>query len=98
MPITLNRKVRFSHPDFVYTGTNYTEFLFGSIGLKVNADIRIEVAWSTQDTEMIFLASDDSIERTDGGSYIEDGFLAGDTIVITGTVSNNFTTTINSIS
>ena len=97
--ITLNRKVRFSHPDITYSVTNYTEYLFGAIGMKVNADIRIEVAWSTEGVNMTFAASDDSIERLDGASnFILDGFKDGDTIAITGTASNNITTTITSIS
>lgn len=98
MAITLNRKVRFSHPDITYSGTNYTEYLFGSIGLKVNADIRVEVAWSTEDVNMKFLASDDSIERLDGNTFVVDGWREGDTIVIESTVSNNMTTTVSSIS
>jgi len=100
MAVTLNRKVRFTHPDFTYVGTTYTEYLFGSIGLKVNAEIRIEVAWSTEGVNMKFLASDDSIQRLDGGlsSFIADGFRIGDTIAVTGTASNNGTYTISEIS
>lgn len=97
--ITLNRKVRFSHPDFTYTGNNYTEFLFGSIGLKVNAEIRVEVAWSTQSVNLKYLTTDDSIERLDGGlaSFITDGFKIGDSITVTGTVSNNATYTVSKV-
>lgn len=99
--IDLNRKVRFSHTDFTYAGSpTYTEYLFGSIGLRVTADIRVDVHWETEDTNMKFLASDDSIQRLDGGlsSFLVDGFKEGDTIVISGTASNNMTTTITSIS
>src|SRR3989304_8927276 len=96
--ITLNRKVRFTHPDFSYGGTNYTEYLLGSVGLKVNADIRVEVAWSIENVNMRYLASDDSIERLDGNTFVADGFKQGDTIVIESTASNNMTTTISSIS
>lgn len=92
--ITLNRKVRFSHADFTYAGTNYTEFLFGSIGLKVKAEIRIEVKWSTEDVTFVFLASDRTITRTDSGSFITDGFHVGDTITISDTSLNNKSTFI----
>lgn len=99
--IELNRKVRFSHTDFTYAGSpTYTEYLLGSVGLRVTADIRIDVHWETEDTNMKFLASDDSIQRLDGGlsSFLVDGFKEGDTIAISGTASNNMTTTITSIS
>ena len=97
--ITINRKVRFSHPDFTYTGTTYTEYLFGSVGLKVNADIRIDVHWKIENANMQFRTSDDSIERLDRwlGSFIDSGFQAGDTITVSGTVSNNGSWTINSV-
>ena len=97
--ITLNRKVRFSHPDFTYTGTNYTEYLFGTVGFKINADIRIDILWSTEDINMRFRASDDSIERLDqwSTSFIRDGFRSGDTITVSGTVSNNGSWTISSV-
>ena len=98
--ITLNRKVRFSQADFTYTGSpNYTEYLFGSIGAKITADIRVEVAWSTEGVNMIFDGTADTIERADGGigSWINDGFRIGDTVVFTGTVSNNVTTTITDL-
>lgn len=89
---------RFYYPDYSYSGTAYTDFLFGSIGDKVRAETTFEVHWETLDTNMTFLASDDSIERNDGNSFVADGFKTGDTIVITGTASNNTTTTISSIS
>lgn len=94
--IKLNRKVRFSHPDFTYTGTNYTEYLFGSVGLKVNAEIRIDISWSTLSVNMAFDGTLDTIQRLDGGldSWISDGFKIGDTVTFTGSVSNNITTTI----
>lgn len=101
--IKLNRKVRFSHPDYDAGYDNlfaiYTEYLFGSIGLKVNADIRVEVSWGTEDVNMEFSA-DGSIERLDGGlsSFILDGFKEGDTFIISGTALNNVTGTINSFS
>lgn len=98
MPITLNRKVRFSHPDFTYTGANYTEFLYGSLGLKVNADIRFEVAWGSYDINAVFETTGDTITRNDSGSFWLDGFHIGDTITIQNTVSNNISTTITDIS
>jgi hypothetical protein len=97
--ITLNRKVRFSHPDFTYTGTTYTEYLYGAIGFKVNADIRVDIHWEVEDVNMQFRASDDSIERLDdwSPSFIRDGFKAGDTITVSGTVSNNGSWTISTV-
>ena len=88
--ITLNRKVRFSHPDFSYSGTAYTEYLFGSVGLKVNADIRVDVEWKIEAVNMTFDGAADTVEILDGiSSWITEGFQVGDTIVFTGTVSNN---------
>lgn len=95
--IELNRKVRFSHPDFNYSGTTYTEYLFGSIGLKVNADIRVEVSWGTEDVNMIFYAATNTIERIDGGSFLVDGFRDNESLVITGTSLNNWTIGTNAI-
>src|SRR3990167_10199806 len=48
---------------------------------------------------MQFRTSDDSIERLDRwlGSFIDSGFQAGDTITVSGTVSNNGSWTINSV-
>lgn len=98
--IELYRKVRFTHPDYAYAAPNYTEYLFGSIGLKVNAEIMVQVSWGTIDVNLRYKASDDSIERLDGGifSFITDGFRVGDTFIISGTVSNNILGTINSFS
>lgn len=100
MPITLNRKVQFSHPDFVYTGNNYIEYLYGAIGMKVNANIVLEVAWSTLLVNATFETTGDTIKRIDGGlsSFFLDGFKIGDTITITASVSNNISTTITDIS
>lgn len=98
MPITLNRKVRFSHFDFTYTGNNYTEYLYGSIGLKVNANIVCEVEWLSKDISIILTTTDKTIVRQDSGSFWLDGFNIGDTITIVNTVSNNISTTITDIS
>lgn len=95
--ITLNRKVRFSHPDFSYSGTNYTEYLLGSVGLKVNADIWVDIHWEVEDASMLFTAADNSIERLDNGSFIEDGFRDGDAINISGTLLNNLVVIAGSI-
>jgi len=99
MPITLNRKVRFSHPDLSYGGTTFTEYLFGAIGFKVNADIRVDVSWDTLLVNMSFDGATDIVERLDGGisSWLEDGFKVGDTVAFTGTANNNITTTIISL-
>lgn len=89
--IELNRKVRFTHPDYSYT---YTEYLLGSVGLKVNADIRVDVHWETEDINMEFVLASNTIERRDGGSFKADGFQVGDGVTIVDTVSNNTSTTI----
>lgn len=95
--ITLNRNTRFTHSDYSYGAPIYTEYLFGSIGLKVNANIRVDVEWHTLDVNMTFAAVDDSIERLDGSSdFFADGFRVGDTVAIEGTALNNMTTTISS--
>ena len=97
--ITLNRKVRFTHPDFTYTGASYTEYLYGSIGLKVNADIRIDISWSVEGVNMTFDGTADTIQRLDGGlsSWEKDGFKLGDTVSFTNTALNNITTTVISL-
>lgn len=90
--ITLNRKVRFSHVDYSYSGTDYTEYLFGSIGLRVNANIQVVVSWEAAEVDLVFDNATGTITRTDNGSFLDDGFRDGDGIVITGTASNNGST------
>lgn len=98
--IELYRKVRFSHPDYTYTGTTYTEYLFGSIGLKVTAEIMIQVNWGTEDVNLKYTTAGGSIERLDGGisNFQADGWQVGDTYVTSGTALNAGTGTINSFS
>lgn len=98
MAITLYRAVRFTHPDYSYGGTNYTEFLLGSVGLKVTADIQVQHSYGTLTTNMRYTAVSNTIERLDGVSdFLADGFRVNDTVVITGTLSNNTTGTITAI-
>lgn len=99
MPITLHRKVRFTHPDYNYGGQAYAEYLIGAVGLKVNADIRLAVAWGIENSNMKFTAADDSIELLDGVTdFLSEGFRIGDTYVISNTASNDGTGTITDIS
>lgn len=99
MPIKLNRKTRFTHPDFTYGVTTYTEYLLGAIGLKVNAEIWVEVSWGIEDSNVQFFSADDSIELLDGvTNFFDEGFRVGDTWVSSGTTSNNTTGTITDMS
>lgn len=99
MPITLYQNTRFTHPDYTYGGTTYTEYLLGAVGLKVNAEIMIQVAWGISNSNMLFTASDDSIEILDGVTdFYSEGFRIGDTGVISGTASNDNTFTISDMS
>lgn len=96
--ITTYQNTRFTHPDYSYGGTNYTEYLLGAVGLKVNAEIQVQISWGTLSTNLRFTAGSNTIERLDGVSdFLADGFRVNDTVVITGTVSNNTTGTITAI-
>lgn len=88
--IQLNRKVRFSHPDFsYYAAPAYSEFLLGSILLKVTANIQVVVSWGAIDVDLVFDNAAGTITRTDNGSFLDDGFRDGDGIVISSTALNN---------
>ncbi|MFI5404922.1 MAG: hypothetical protein ACHQ1D_00265 [Nitrososphaerales archaeon] len=85
MPVNLYRKAQFTNADF----GGMKEYLFGPIGSKITANILANVSWASESISAVFTASNNSIERTDGGSFITDGFEDGDSIVISGTGSNN---------
>ena len=66
------------------------DMLVGSVGDKMWAAITFEVHWETVDIPMTFNSSNNTITRNDCGvggvgSFIEDGFNAGDTISVVGT-------------
>lgn len=82
MPVDIV-SVEFLDSDFasITTGVDY---LNGSIGDKLTAEVVIDIHWETPvDTPMaVSLAGIDSINRFDGGSFISDGFKNGDDILV----------------
>lgn len=88
--IQLKRKVRFYHPYFTYYSPQaYSEYLLGSIGLKVTANIQVVVSWGAIDVDLVFDNAAGTITRTDNGSFLDDGFRDGDGIIITSTALND---------
>lgn len=88
MPVSLYRKVKFNNEDF--TPFFEKEYLFGPIGSKITANIMVTVEWAAEDVSFQFSSTDNTITRLDGGSFILGGFVDGDSLVVTGTASNNF--------
>lgn len=89
---------RFYYPDYSYSGTPYTTYLFGSIGDKVRAETTVEVHWETLEASLVFTTTGNTIERTDGGSFTADGFQAGDNIEVDNTAANDGNYKIDTIS
>jgi len=77
-----------------------TSYLPGNVGEKIMVRTDFYVQWAIEDTLMVFDTTDDSITLGDvlqQLSWIEEGFKVGDTIQVTGTVSNNGSWTIESL-
>ncbi len=75
--------------------------LMGYPGDFIYCAIDFTVEWSTLDTNIDFSSADKTITRKDcgllSGSFITDGFKIGDTIVITGSSTNDGTYTITAV-
>lgn len=68
--------------DFTLNPADHTDFLAASIGERIKAVSVIDVAWYTEASSSNPVAvSDDTIERTTG-SWTDDGFAVGDTVLI----------------
>lgn len=89
---------KFFYPDYYYGVAGSTSFLYGCIGDRVRVETIFDIQWSTEAVNMTFDAALKTVTRNDGLSFISDEFKVGDTIKITGTASNNISTSIVSIS
>lgn len=67
------------------TGSNRgSDHLIGSVGSKVTCVIDFYVKVSSENIAVITRSSDDTITRTDSGSFIKDGFQEGNSITLEG--------------
>lgn len=69
------------YDEFTGSGGGGTKYLLGVLGDKITAELTFDVYWATEEVDLIFTAAGDTIERDDNGSFIDDGFKVGDTIV-----------------
>jgi len=86
-------------PDYASTGT--TPYLPGAVGDRVKCVIDFYVQWKIEEYRMEFDTSDDSITLINdfqADNFVEQGFVVGDEIEVTGTASNDGTYTIDSFS
>ena len=78
------------YDEFTGTGGGGAAYLLGSVGDRISMVLNVEAFWAAEDIHAIFLAVDKTITRNDiGGSFLRDGFHAGEEIAITGTASND---------
>jgi len=108
---TLNINPKFTD-EFTGSGGGGIDYLIGSIGDKITCDLQFDVWWNTLNVPMTFNAANKTITRQDVAlltiapytstsnlmpSFIDDEFKSGDTITVAGSVSNNGSYTIKTI-
>ena len=97
MPVTVN-SISFKNE---FSGER-TDYLIGAIGTRITAYLDCKAEWSYQADDNNRIRFDglraffvDADEDATGETWASYGFIEGDTIVITGTTSNNGTFTIS---
>lgn len=66
-------------------GNQGSDFMLGSVGSKVTCVVNFYVKVSAENIAVIVSSTDSTIKRTDGGSFVKDGFQSGNSITAVGT-------------
>ena len=81
----------------VYPHDSGSTAFMGSVGDKMLAKISGYIAAGSKAIPVQFSAVNNTIIRTDAGSFLSDGIQIGDTIAVTGSANNNTTYTVSTL-
>lgn len=83
--------------EYTSAGGGGVAFLLGSVGDKITATINLTIKWNSLSIPVVFNATNQTITRTDNGSFIRDGFRDDDTFTVVDSSSNNGNKVIDTV-
>lgn len=87
---------KYSLSDFIL-GDAGSDYLLGSVGTKVTCTINFYSKVSAENITVIVSSADNSIRRTDAGSFVKDGFQSGNSLTTIGMGSDSGNHVVSSV-